>query len=111
LAQPVYGSCRPVEKGIDRGDVVGGVVEMDEVPAFHYRRTDVSFGPSRVPSLRFQDGTRARDNATAIFRMLAQVALRQIRGFLVPAEVSECPRDLVVPQRRIGFGRRFSDLT
>src|SRR2546425_1801597 len=111
LTQPVYGSFRPAEQRMDRRDVVGGVVKVDEASPFLYRRADVCFGARRVASLHLQDGARARDHAAAIFRMIPQVVLHQIRRFLVPAEIEKSPRDLVIPERLVGFGWHLSELT
>src|SRR5207244_918791 len=96
---------------IDRRDVVSRVVEMDEAPSFFYRGADVCCGAPRLASLRLQDGARARHDATTIFRMSTQVPLHQIGGFLLPAEIQQSPRDLVVPERLIGFRRNLSELT
>ena len=86
-------------------------MEMEEASSFLDRRADVCFGASYLPTLRFQNGARACDHTAAIVGMIPQILLHQIRGFLVPTEIKESPRDLVIPEGLIGFGRHFSELT
>src|SRR2546430_5139005 len=47
---------RLAEQGVDGGDVVSGVMKMDEALSFHHGVPDVLLGPPGVPLLGEQDG-------------------------------------------------------
>src|SRR2546427_6905037 len=109
LSQPVNRTGRLAEQGIYRGDVVSGVMKMDEALALHHGVPDVLLGPPGVALLGEQDGPGARDHATAVLRMRPQVARHERRRFFVPAEVEESPGNLIVPEGLVGLGWHLAD--
>src|SRR5439155_12182570 len=84
-------------------------VEVDESLAGLLRLPDVLQRAAHVTRLRAQNGPCAADHPARVRGVRAQVLLHEGSRLGVSPEVQERPRNLITPQRRVGFRSRLAD--
>ena len=96
-SEPAHGRSRLAEQRISGRYSIFRVVKVDIPFPLLERAEDVGFCPLNVARLGKPDGTRAGDDAAAIFRMRLQIRVDQAPRFLAPSGVLKRPGERVMP--------------